>query len=195
MERKLMKTISVRSCVASIVTAVVLLAQISPALAGAPQGELAMTQGSRFPGMPEPSRETARNKRRGPVEITFTKWITTSPLMEGFTGGDVPGVFVGEVFQRQVSRDGRIIRLEAVYEVQAGDHSFTALIRGGTGETKSGEPASVTGAALLDGVILAGWRTGAQVHVAFQTMTNCAGAPDARTCFEGTIRIERAPEE
>src|SRR4051812_35874057 len=165
MERKLMTTISVRSCVASIVTAVVFLPQISPALAGAPQGELAMTQVSRFPGMPEPSRETARNQRRGPVEITFTKWITTSPLMAGFTGGDVPGVFVGEVFQRQVSRDGRIMRLEAVYEVQAGDHSFTALIRGWTGETKSGEPASVTGAGLLDGVILAGWRTGARVHV------------------------------
>jgi hypothetical protein len=31
----------------------------------------------------------------------------------------------------------------------------------------------VSGAALLDGVILAGWRTGARVHVEFQTKTNC----------------------
>jgi hypothetical protein len=165
-----MKTIGVRSCVASFVTAIVLVLQISPARGG------------------DDERGGKRHRRR--VEVTYTKWITTFPLMEGFTGGDVPGDFVGEVLQRQVSRDGRIIRLEAVYEVQAGDHSFTALIRGGTGETKSGEPASVSGAALLDGVILAGWRTGAQVHVAFQTMTNCAGAPDARTCFEGTITIE-----
>lgn len=121
--------------------------------------------------------------------------VTRRFLMAGFTGGDVPGVFVGEVLQRQVSGDGRIIRLEAVYEIKAGDQSFTALIRGGTGETKSGEPASVSGAALLDGVILTGWRTGARVHVEFQTMTNCVGAPDARTCFQGTIRIGRAPQE
>jgi hypothetical protein len=50
-------------------------------------------------------------------------------------------------------------------------------------------------AALLEGVILTGWRTAARVHVEFQTTTNCVGAPDARTCFEGTIRIERAPEK
>jgi hypothetical protein len=189
-----MKPIGVQR-VASCVIAVALLLHVSPSLAGAPNAGLAMTQGSRLPGLPVPSTETARNGPRGPADITYTKWITTFPLMEGFTGGDVPGNFVGEVLQRQVSRDLRIIRLEAIYEVQAGDRSFTALIRGGTGETKSGEPASVTGAALLDGVILAGWRTGAHVHVAFQTMTNCPGAPDARTCFQGTIHVDRAPEE
>jgi hypothetical protein len=184
-----MKTIDVQSRLASFVIAVVFLLQISPALAGAPKVGLTVTQGSRVPGLPVPGTETRGNKHRRPVEVTYTKWITTFPLMEGFTGGDVPGVFAGEVFQRQVSRDGRIIRLEAVYEVQAGDHSFTALIRGGTGETKKAEPASVSGAALLDGVILAGWRTGAHVHVEFQTTTNCPGAPDARTCFQGTITI------
>ena len=45
-----------------------------------------------------------------------------------------------------------IVRLEAIYEIRAGDHSFTALIRGGTN--------NLTGAAQLDGVVLAGWRTG-----------------------------------
>lgn len=118
--------------------------------------------------------------------------------MAGFTQGDVTGVFVGEVFQRQVSFNGRIIRLEAMYEVQAVEQSFTAPVRGGTGETKAGEPASVTGAALLDGVILAGWRTGSRVHVEFQTFTPssptdvaCPGAPAGKTCFSGTIHIER----
>ena len=165
-----------------------------------------MTQGSRFPGMPVPGTQRERKGDRGPVEITFTKWVTmvlrTDPdydvtrrfLMAGFTGGDVPGDFVGEVLQRQVSNDGCIIRLEAVYEVQAGDRSFTALIRGGTGETKSGEPTSVSGAALLDGVILVGWRTGAKVHVAFQTTTNCPRAP-AGTCFQGTITISPDSED
>src|SRR5213080_477662 len=167
-----MKTIGVRSRVALFVSAIVLVVQISPARAGGDDG-------------------TAGNTHHSRVEVTFTKWIAGYPLMAGFTGGDVAGDFVGEVLQRQVSQNGRIIRLEAMYEVQAGEHSFTALIRGGTGETKSGEPASVSGAALLDGVILVGRQSGAQVHVAFQTMTNCVGAPDARTCFEGTITIER----
>lgn len=58
-------------------------------------------------------------------------------------------------------------------EVQSGDHSFTALIRGGTRETKTGQPASLSGAALLDGVVLTGWRT--------------------RPCFQGTITVGRSP--
>ena len=126
-----------------------------------------------------------------PVDVTFTKWVTAYPLMSGFTGGDVPGVFVGEVLQRQVSVNpglNGIVRLEAVYEVHAGDLSFTALIRGGTN--------NVTGAALLDGTILAGWRIGAPVHVTFQTVpgaVGCLGAPIGVTCFEGNIHVGRVP--
>jgi hypothetical protein len=78
-----------------------------------------------------------------------------------------------------------ITKLEAIYEVVDGDRSFTALIEGGTD--------NLTGAARLDGVILAGWRTGARVHVEFQVLTNCFGAPLGR-CFQGTIRIQRAPK-
>jgi hypothetical protein len=154
--------------------------------------------------MPEPSRESATNKRRGPVDVTYTKWVLpNTTLMEGFTGGDVPGDFVGEVLQRQVSQDydpdpdvstaGRITRLEAIYEAKAGSRSFTALIRGGQNSA---------GAAVLDGVILSGWRTGARVHVEFQRSlapspaeSGCVGAPPGLNCFEGTIHIERAPEE
>ena len=61
----------------------------------------------------------------------------------------------------------------------------------------AGKPATrdaALGAALLDGVILAGWRTGAHVHVEFQKISSCAGKP-AGPCFEGTIHIERAPKE
>jgi hypothetical protein len=144
------------------------------------------------------------------VEITFTKWVTGRvlvgdglgfgiqegrALMAGSTGGDIPGTFVGEVLQRQPSANPNlkagIIKLEAIYEVHDvnGDHVFTALIRGGTNQA--------TGAALLDGVVLAGWRTGADVHVQFQTIpgtTGCVGAPSGVTCFEGTIHIGRAPK-
>ena len=130
-----MKTSVFQGRVASCVIGVVSLLQMSPAVASAPNTGPGMTQGSRSPGFPAPGADAAKNKHRGPVDITFTKWVTTFPRMEGFTGGDIPGDFVGEVFQRQVSLDGRVIRLEAIYEVQAGDHSFTALIRGGTGAT------------------------------------------------------------
>ena len=201
-----MNIIGVHSRVSPFLIAVVLLLQLSPALAtGQPDAQQATIQGSRFPGMPEPSTETSRDGRRGPVEVTFTKWVTGNVfvpdnfgitegrgLMEGFTGGDIPGTFVGEVLQGQRSANPAlktgINKLEAIYEVHDlnGNHVFTALIRGGTNRA--------TGAALLEGVVLAGWRTGARVHVAFQTMTNCAGAP-AGKCFQGVIRVGRAPEK
>lgn len=190
-----MRIDAIQSRVASSVIGVVCLLQMSPTMAAAPDKGQAITQGSRFPGFPAPLTDAGKNKHRRPVEITYTKWAhsngdgTFGPLLEGFTGGDVPGTFVGEVLQRQVSRDLRIIRLEAVYEIQAGDQSFTALIRGGTGVTNRGEPASLSGAALLDGAILTGWRTGAQVHVAFQTTTNCPPETEAPVCFRGTITI------
>ena len=46
-----------------------------------------------------------------------------------------------------------------MYEVVNGDRSFSALIRGGQNSA---------GAGRLDGVILAGWRSGARVQVVFQ---------------------------
>jgi hypothetical protein len=125
--------------------------------------------------------------------LTFTKWVTTYPLMEGFWGGDPANKYVGEILERQVSVNpalNSIIRLEAIYELHAGSESLTALIRGGTN--------NVTGAARLDGVVLAGWRTGALVHVEFDTIpgtTGCKGAPAGKTCFVGTIRIERPPRD
>ena len=188
-----------------LASAAAIVIQISPALAG-PDARPA-PQGSRVPGMPVSSTVSAESKGHGTLTITFTKWITqvvpADPLngvtkrflMAGITEGDVDGAFVGEVLNRQVSLNGRVIALDAMYEVQAGDHSFTALIRGGTGETKAGQPASVSGAALLDGVVLSGWRTGANVHVAFETFqgpTECFAAPNpAGTCFKGTITVGR----
>jgi hypothetical protein len=151
------------------------------------------------------SAEGKRDHNR-PVEITFTKWVTGvvpatvflgiqegRALMAGYTGGDIPGTFVGEVLRRQPSANpelkAAIIKLEAIYEVHDvnGDHVFTALIRGGTN--------AATGAALLDGVVLAGWRTGAPVHVEFETVVGCVGGPTpTTTCYEGTIRVGRVPK-
>jgi hypothetical protein len=165
--------------VRGFVSASVILLQISPALAGP-------MQGSRVPGMPVTASDRARDHQHRPVDITFTKWITASPLMEGFVGGDVAGDFSGEVLQFQVSGNGRIVRLEAMYDVQAGKRSFTALVRGGQN--------NVTGAAILDVVILGGWRTGAHVHVEYKVRSDCIGAPAGR-CFQGTIHVEQLSKD
>lgn len=198
-----MRTAHLRRCAGSLVAAAALVVHIPTAVAGPKQS--ATPQGSHVPGFPVSSTDAGRSKDHRTLTITFTKGVTqvvpADPangvtkrfLMAGVTAGDVNGVFVGEVLNRQASLNGRIISLEAVYEVQAGDHSFTALIRGGTGETKAGEPASFSGAALLDGVVLSGWRTGAKVHVAFQTFQGqpeCRDAPNpSGTCFKGTITV------
>ena len=173
-----MSTTRTRRRVTSLVGAIVMLLPVS----------LAMAQGD--------------GDRNRPIELTFTKLVTTFPLMEGYWGDDLANKFVGEIFQRQVSQRqadtcflpapncGRIIRLEALYEFHAGDRSFTALIRGGT----SGD----TGAAQLDGTILFWWRVGAPVHVEFQTIpgtTGCVGAPPGATCFQGTVHVGRAPRD
>ena len=198
-----MRIIGVQSRVSPFLIAVVLVLQLLPALAiGHADAQEATIQGSRVPGMP--------------VDVTFTKWPTTGlpplpavpgrTLFQGFVGGDLgDGAFVGEVLDSKVSTactafgptctpgitpptiTGSIGALHAIYEVQVGENSFTALIQGGRNRVAGG-------VALLDGVILAGWRTGAQVHVAFQTTADCAGAP-AGPCFQGVIRVERAPKE
>jgi hypothetical protein len=172
-----MRTIGIHTRVAALVSAVALLIQMSPVLA---------------------SDQDHDNR---PVAISFTKWGAPPPavpptpffgLFEGFSGDGLLGSFNAEVLWRQVSVNGHVTGLEAMYEVVDGDRSFTALIRGGS------NPA---GLGLLDGVIMAGWRTGARVQVVFQRhlaiagMPSCEGAPLNKTCFEGTIHVGRAPRD
>ncbi len=184
-----MRIIGVQSRVSPFLIAVVLLLQLSPALAT---------------GQPQLQQLTSQE----PVEVTFTKWVTTGTFLAGITGGDVDGRFVGEVLEGQTSTNpevnpnpeglpGPIVngvrRLEAIYQVNAEDEetSFTALIRGGQNQ--------VTGVAQFTGFVVAGWRTGAQVRVVFQRYfvgdPHCleAGAPVTGGCFQGVIRVERAP--
>ena len=172
-----MRTIGIHTRVASFVTAVALLIQMSPVLAA----------------------DQDHDSR--PVAISFTKWGAPPPavpptpffgLFEGFAGDGIPGSFNAEVLWRQMSVNGHVTGLEAMYEVVDGDRSFTALIRGGS---------NAAGAGRLEGVILAGWRTGARVQVEFQRygaisgLPSCEGAPLNKTCFEGTIHIGRAPRD
>jgi anti-sigma factor RsiW len=174
-----MRTIAVHTRVASFVAAVALVIQISPAQAT--------------------DQDQDHNNR--PVEITFTKWGVTAPplpapqppfgLFEGFAGDGLEGSFGAEILWRQASLNGHVAGLEAMYEVVNGDRSFTALIRGG----------SNSAGGRLDGVIMAGWRTGARVQVVFQRygamagIPSCEGAPLNKTCFVGTIHVGRAPRD
>jgi hypothetical protein len=165
--------------------------------------------------MPVPSTEKRRDKRRGPVEVTFTKWRTavlpqpgapTRLLFKGFVGGDLgAGDFVAEVLNRPVSTPctaldppctpavtpptitGSIAALHVIYEVQVGKRSFTALIQGG----------STSLGGRLEGVIVSGWRVGAHVRVAFDTLSSCTDRDGVAhgPCFDGTIHVGRAPEE
>ena len=172
-----MRIIGIHTRVASFVGAVALLVQMSPAFA------------------------SDDNHNNRPVEITFTKWGVTAPpppapqppfgLFEGFSGDGLLGSFVAEVLWRQASLNGHVAGLEAMYEVVNGDRSFTALIRGG----------SNSAGGRLDGVIMAGWRTGARVQVVFQRygamagIPSCEGAPLNKTCFQGTIHVGRPPTD
>jgi len=151
-----------------------------------------------------------------PITISFTKWRVNIPAdlsqppfqFDGVARGPVAGTFVAEVLQRQSTTFAKfrnaLTRLEAVYEVQTeacvatpgicgldGDRSFTALIRGGQDAAASGR---------LDGFILAGWRTGAPVHVEFERHIPstpadfaCTDAPINKVCFEAILQIGRAP--
>jgi len=55
-------------------------------------------------------------------------------------------------------------------------------------------------AAILDGTILAGWRTGARAHVEFETIAAPSPAdpasprhPAGLACFKGMIAVGRVP--
>jgi hypothetical protein len=133
---------------------------------------------------PSPSAITATQAQRTPrpIEVTFTKWVTTFPDMAGFTGGDVDGMFEGEVLQRTPFDNGVIVQLNARYHVidPTGLRSFTAIIEG----TQN----SQTRSAVLNGVVTEGWLAGSQVHVDFDIITPCEFG-SRNTCFRGTIRV------
>jgi len=176
-----MQTTRIATRFASLLSLVLLTLQTSPIAAAGPQGQ---------------------SENHHSFEVSFTKWVTgstppTSPpfppgdpgqtisLLSGFTGGDAPGGFTGEVLYRKTSNALGITQLWPIYQVASGSRSFTALIQGGQ---------TAAGVGRFEGVIMEGWRAGARVRVQYQRMTNCEGAP-AGTCFKGTIRILRDDPE
>ena len=124
--------------------------------------------------------QTQNGSGAAPVDVTFTKWITTYPALAGVTGGDAAGTFVGEVLSFTPFDNGVIADVRARYEVVAGAHSFIAEIEG--------KQNNKTATAVLNGVVTEGWLVGARVHVEFEVISGCAGQP-AGPCFQGTIRV------
>ncbi len=145
---------------------------------------------------PNAARSDGGKKSRGHsrkncrAEVTFTKWYTTYPAMTGLTCYG-PGTYSGEILKRGPTTDGLLLftQLEARYEVRdpRGRHSFKAVIHGLL--------ENATGKAVLQGVVIEGWRVGAPVVVTFQRVTECELAKDAitfpRVCFQGTIQIQK----
>ena len=75
---------------------------------------------------------TAQASGKPQVVVTFTKWVTAFPQMEGFVGGDVgSGDFAGEVLKlTPIAVGGQIWKIDARYGVIADDpsKSFTTVI-------------------------------------------------------------------
>jgi hypothetical protein len=135
---------------------------------------------------PKNQATTANSSAAAPVEVTFIKWFTTAPTMTGNTSLGA-GTFAGTITKRIVFDNGVIVQLGAIYQVTdpSGDHSFTAAIEGMENLQ--------TASAVLNGVVTAGWRVGAQVHVTFEIIRPCAlaiGPSSIGVCFQGTIRVQ-----
>lgn len=116
-------------------------------------------------------------------DITFTKWITTFPNMEGIVGGDVGvGTFAGEILTFLPGL--HITNIEALYHMNGGNHFFSAHVFVTENED--------TGKATITGVVTDGWHKGKDVLGEY-TIISC---PDKTLglCFQGTLHIHVGSE-
>jgi hypothetical protein len=105
-----MKTICIQKPFASLVIAMLLLLNISSALAGGLHGP-----------------EAGKNKFRSHVEVAFTKWLAGWPNMAGLVSGDAGGGhFVGEVLNFEHTE--AVDKIEALYHINGGAFQFTAQL-------------------------------------------------------------------
>jgi hypothetical protein len=168
-----MKTIRTQTLFASFAIAILLLLNISPALAG--------------------GHETATNKHecRGPIEVTFTKWIADYPNMAGVVSGDAGGgLFAGEILKAENTT--AISKLEALYHINGGAFKFTAH----NFITQN----NLNGTAVIRGVVTDGPLKGARVRGEYQVISPC-GIINAQNgsagdvCFQGTLTIRPGFED
>ena len=121
-----------------------------------------------------------------PVVVTFTKWITTFPDMEGVVGGAVgDGAYVGEILNFVPADDSNdLTTIEAIYHINGGTHTFTAhMFVWQNEEMQNGE---------IRGVIMDGWMQGSFVHGMY-TFTNCPDQTDV-VCYTGELNLDPLSE-
>jgi hypothetical protein len=162
-----MKTIRSRTLFASFVIAMLLLLNISPALAGGQD----VTGGG-------------KGKFHGRIEVIFTKWVTDFPNMAGVVSGDAgAGLFAGEVLNVEPTAEGD--KIEALYHINGGAFQFTAH----NYVTEN----FLKGTAVIHGFVTDGPMKGARVRGGFQWISPCGiinaqnGGDD--TCYQGTLTI------
>lgn len=123
--------------------------------------------------------DTASADGFGNTRVTFTKYITTFPEMAGSVGGDVgEGTFSGTVLNVEPLASGKILRLDAEYNLNGSLHSSKAKMVVMQFNNKF---------AVLSGAVVEGWQKGATVYGIYKVI-QCPQAPDG-TCFDGWLNF------
>jgi hypothetical protein len=125
----------------------------------------------------------SNSSRNHNYDVTFTKWVTTIPNMEGVVGGDVgTGTFAGEILD--FVPGAVITKIEALYHISGGTYSFSAHVFVRQNER--------THIATIRGVVTDGWQKGRQVHGTYAVIS----CPDKTNgvCFQGTLHIHGGSE-
>jgi hypothetical protein len=119
-------------------------------------------------------------------DVTFTKWISTWPNMVGFVGGDVgAGTFAGEILD--ISDNGAVTTIHAIYHFYGSEHSFTAHV--------TVMEDDVTLLAVITGRVSEGWLEGASITGEYKDWLDCPIAPPYNglgpECFQGALNINK----
>jgi hypothetical protein len=161
-----MKTIRIQTRIASFVIAILLLLQISTALASG-------------------RRAAAVDNFRGRVEVTFIKWVTDWPNMAGVVSGDVGGgLFVGLVLN--YNHTDAIDTVEAIYHINGGALQFTAHVY----VTQD----NLTGVGVINGYVVDGPLQGTRVNGEYDVISPCGilnaiNGSFGDACFQGNLVI------
>lgn len=116
----------------------------------------------------------------GRTQITFTKWLTTFPNMEGVVGGDVGvGTYAGEILTYDPSLGGgRITKITADYHLNGSVHQSTVRLTVWQFNDDF---------AVLSGGVTDGWKKGAIAYGIYKVIS-CSQV-ESGTCFQGTLYL------
>lgn len=148
-------------------------------------------------GQARPAAGLSHDGRHRPVEVTFTKWVTSQPAgpatlagasMTGVVGGDVgAGTFTGAVTRDDTTSRPGFWLAQALYGFNGTEHSFVAY--NFITENDTANPVTAT----IRGLVVGGWMTGARVSGGYRQLDPCPiptpGNVFGRTCFQGTLHL------